>query len=54
MRMVGFALAGSDIADTKVIGDRAGCVFAIRNENNVYTDRINIRTFEPRRGDSTA
>jgi hypothetical protein len=58
MRMVGFALTGSDNADTKVIGDRANCVFAINNElfrlNNVYNDRINIRTFQPRRGDPTA
>jgi hypothetical protein len=55
MRVVGFALTGSDNADTKVIGDRANCVFAIKNElfrlNNVYTDRINIRTFRPRAGD---
>jgi hypothetical protein len=58
MRMVGFALTGSDNADTKVIGDRANCVFAIDNElfrlNNVYTDQINIRTFQPRRGDPRA
>jgi len=55
MRAVGFALTGSDNAETKVIGDRANCVFAIKNElfrlNNVYTDRINIRTFQPRAGD---
>jgi len=55
MRMVGFAVTGSDNADTKVIGDRANCVFAIKNElfrlNNVYTDRINFRTFQPRAGD---
>jgi hypothetical protein len=54
VRMVGFALTGSDNADTKVIGDRANCVFAIKNElfrlNNVYTDRINFRTFQPRAG----
>jgi hypothetical protein len=58
MRMVGFALTGSDNADTKVIGDRANCVFAIKDElfrlNNVYNDRINVRTFQPRRGDPTA
>jgi hypothetical protein len=54
--MVGFALTGSDNADTKVIGDRANCVFAIKNElfrlNNVYTDRINFRTLQPRAGDA--
>jgi hypothetical protein len=47
MRAVGFALTGSDKADLKVIGDRASCVFAIKNElfrlNNVYTDRIKIQ-----------
>jgi len=57
MHMVGFALTGSDNADTTVIGDRANCVFAIKNElfrlNNVYTDRINFRTFQPRAGDPT-
>jgi hypothetical protein len=54
MRMVGVALTGSDTADIKVIGDRANCVFAVKNElfrlNNVYTDRINLRTFEPEAG----
>jgi hypothetical protein len=54
MRMVGVALTGSDNADIKVIGDRANCVFAVKNElyrlNNVYTDRINFRTFEPEAG----
>jgi len=58
MRMVGFALTGSDNADTKAIGNRTDCVFAINNElfhlNNVYTDQINIRTFQPRRGDPRA
>jgi hypothetical protein len=58
MRMVGLALTGSVSADTKVIGDRANCVFAIKDElyrlNNVYTDRINIRTFQPRAGDQSA
>ena len=55
VRMVGFALTGGDNADTKVIGDRANCVFAIKDElfrlNNVYTDRINFRAFQPRAGD---
>jgi hypothetical protein len=55
MRMVGFALTGSDNPDTKVTGNRVDCVFAVNNElfrlNNVYNDRINIRTFQPRRGD---
>jgi hypothetical protein len=54
MRMVGFALTGGDNADIKAIGDRANCVFAIKNElfrlNNVYTDGINIRTVQPRAG----
>jgi hypothetical protein len=54
---VGFALTGSDNADTKVIGDRANCVFAIKTElfrlNNVYTDYINFRTFQPLAGDPT-
>ena len=57
MHMVGFALTASDNADTTVIGDRANCVFATKNElfrlNNVYTDRINFRTFQPRAGDPT-
>ena len=47
MRAVGFALTGSNDADVRVIGDRAGCVFAIKNEvfrlNNVYADRIKIQ-----------
>jgi hypothetical protein len=47
MRAVGFALTGSDNANPKVIGDRASCVFAVKNElfrlNNVYTDRIKIQ-----------
>jgi len=55
MRMVGYALTGSDNSDTRAIGDRVNCVFAIKNElfrlNNVYADRINIRPFQPRRGD---
>jgi hypothetical protein len=55
MHMIVFALTGSDNAETKVIGDRANCVFAIKNElfrlNNVYSDRINLRTFQPRAGD---
>ena len=54
-RMVAFALTGSDNADTKVIGDRANCVFAIKNElfrlNEVYSDRINFRASQPRVGD---
>jgi hypothetical protein len=57
MRMVALALTGSDNADTKVISNRGDCVFAVNNElfrlNNVYNDRINIRTFQPRRGDPT-
>jgi hypothetical protein len=55
MRMVGFALTGSGNADVKIIGDRANCVFAIKNDlfrlNNVYTDRINFRTFQPKTGE---
>jgi hypothetical protein len=47
MRAVGFALTGSNDADVEVIGDRAGCVFAIKNQvfrlNNVYADRIKIQ-----------
>ncbi len=47
MHAVRFALTGSDNADLKVIGDRANCVFAVKNElfrlNNVYTDRIKIQ-----------
>ena len=47
IRAVGFALTGSDNADLKVIGGRASCVFAVKNElfrlNNVYTDRIKIQ-----------
>jgi hypothetical protein len=58
IRTVGFALTGKDNADIKVIGDHTDCVFAIKDKlfrlNNVYTDHINIRTFQPRRGDSTA
>jgi hypothetical protein len=58
MRMVGYALTGGDNSDTRAIGDRVNCVFAIKNElfrlNDVYTDRINIRTFQPRRGDPAA
>ena len=50
MRAVGFALTGSDDADTKVIGDRANCVFAIKNDlfrlNNVYTNRIKIQLWQ--------
>jgi hypothetical protein len=50
MRAVGFALTGSNDADLRVIGDRTGCVFAIKNEifrlNNVYADRIKIRRLQ--------
>jgi hypothetical protein len=50
MRAVGFALTGSDNANPKVIGDRVGCVFAVKNElfrlNNVYTDRIKIQGWQ--------
>jgi len=46
MRAVGFALTGSDDAESKAI-DRANCVFAIKNKiyrlNNVHVDRLNIR-----------
>jgi hypothetical protein len=53
VRAVGFALTGSDNADLKVIGNRANCVFAIKNElfrlNNVYTDRIKIQGWQDRR-----
>jgi hypothetical protein len=54
MRTVGFALTGSDDADPKVIGDRAKCVFAIKNDifrlNNVYTDRITIQGWQQQQG----
>jgi len=47
MHALSFALAGNDNADVKVIGDRASCVFAVKNElfrlNNVYADRIEIQ-----------
>ena len=50
MRAVGFALTGSNGADVRVIGDRAGCVFEIKNEvfrlNNVYEDRIKIQGWQ--------
>jgi len=50
MRAVGFALTGSNDADVRVIGDRAGCVFEIKNEvfrlNNVYEDRIKIQGWQ--------
>jgi hypothetical protein len=50
VRMVGLALTGSNDSDPKVIGDRANCVFAIKNDlfslNNVYPDRLNIRTYQ--------
>jgi hypothetical protein len=53
MRALGFALTGSDDADPKVIGNRASCVFAIKNElfrlNNVYTDRIKIQGWQKQR-----
>jgi hypothetical protein len=53
MRAVGFALTGTDDADPKVIGDRANCVFAIKNKlfrlNNVYTDQIKIQGWQDRR-----
>jgi len=54
MRTVGFALTGSDNADLKVIGDRAKCVFAIKNDifrlNNVHTDRITIQGWQRQQG----
>lgn len=54
IRMVGLALTGGNDSDPKVIGDRANCVFAIKDNlfrlNNVYMDRINIRTYQPHAG----
>jgi hypothetical protein len=54
IHMVALALTGSDNEAPKMIGDRANCVFAFKNDlyrlNNVYNDRINIRTFQPRAG----
>jgi hypothetical protein len=54
MRVVGFALTGSDHADPKMIGDRAKCVFAIKNDilhlNNVHTDRIAIHRWQRQQG----
>jgi hypothetical protein len=53
IRAVGFALTGSDNANPTVIGDRASCVFAVKNDlfrlNNVYTDRIKIQGSQDRR-----
>ena len=50
MRAVGFALTGSDDADPRVVGDRAKCVFVIKNDiyrlNNVHIDRIKIQGWE--------
>jgi hypothetical protein len=50
LRAAGFALTGSDDADPNVIGNRANCVFAIKNEvfhlNNVHVDRIEIKGWE--------
>ena len=47
MRAVRFALTGADDADVTVIGERADCVFAIKNDlfrlDNVYTDRLKIQ-----------
>lgn len=47
LRTVGFALTDSDDSEPKVIGDRANCVFAIKNDvfhlNNVQFDRIKIQ-----------
>ncbi|MGC2076417.1 MAG: hypothetical protein WA728_10375 [Xanthobacteraceae bacterium] len=54
IRMVGLALTGGNDLDAKVIGDRTNCVFAIKNDlfrlNNVYADRINVRTYQPHAG----
>jgi hypothetical protein len=54
IRTVGFALTGSDDADPRVIGDRAKCVFAIKNDifrlNNVHTDRITIQGWQRQQG----
>jgi hypothetical protein len=50
IRAVGFALTGSDNAEPKAIGDRANCVFRIKNDvyrlNNVHIDRISIRGWQ--------
>jgi phenylpropionate dioxygenase-like ring-hydroxylating dioxygenase large terminal subunit len=50
LRAVGFALTGSDDADPKVIGNRANCVFAIKNNvyhlNNVHYDRIRFKAWQ--------
>jgi hypothetical protein len=47
MRSVRFALTGNNNADLRVIGNRANCVFAIKNDlfrlNNVHTDRLKIQ-----------
>ena len=54
LRAVGFALTGSDDADPKVIGNRANCVFAIKNDmyhlNNVYSDRIRFKGWQRQNG----
>jgi hypothetical protein len=50
MRAVGFALTGRDDVDPKVIGNRANCVFAIKNNvyhlNNVHYDRIRFKAWQ--------
>jgi len=50
LRAVGFALTGRDDAEPKVIGNRADCVFAIKNDvyhlNNVYYDRIRYKEWQ--------
>jgi hypothetical protein len=55
LRAVGFALTGSDDAEPKVIGDRANCIFAIKNKlyrlNNVHVDRVTVQAWENKLGD---
>jgi phenylpropionate dioxygenase-like ring-hydroxylating dioxygenase large terminal subunit len=50
LRTVGFALTGSDDVEPKVIGNRANCVFAIKNDvyhlNNVHYDRIRFKGWQ--------
>lgn len=53
LHAAGFALTGSREVDTKMIGDRAECVFGIKNDlfrlNNVYTDLIKIEARQRQR-----
>ena len=52
LRAVGVALTGSEDANLSVIGNRADCVFAIKNQvfylNNVYAERVKIRGLQRR------